>query len=601
MPLDQATRKKIESESLRRSFSVERSSVNEEDRTVELAFSSEEPYERWFGVEVLSHDPQAVKLNRLNGGGAVLVNHDTRDQVGVVVSARVDSDKRGRATVKFSRSTRGQEIFQDIQDGIRTLVSVGYSIIKYSVEERKGEADHVTVMEWEPHEISIVPIPADATVGVGRSQEPNIPQKVKKMEPETIVAPTVDAAAERSKLRTEETRRIDAIRSVAGQYDGMEDLARQAIEAGTAEGDFYKDVMTELGKRNVKLREQETAAPEVDLSKRDASKFSLVRLMDALGDRNDRAAQSRAAFELEVCGAAAAALPSDYNVRGVFVPGSLMRDLSVGSDGDLVGTEHRAGSFIELLRANMTLMQAGATMLPGLVGNVDIPRQTGGASATWISAEDSDATESEPTFDSITLTPKDLAVYTEVTRRLRQQSSPAIDGLLMRDLSMAIALGMDYAGYYGSGSAGQPQGINGATGVDDPTISSATAPTYAELVTIIADLMRANAASGLTWVGSPEFWADMLTTPKQGSGVEGNFISDGTSILGRPLLVSSQLVANDFMVGDFSQILIGEWGGYELNVDPYTHSLKGKTRYVVFKTCDIQIRQPSKFSFHDAA
>lgn len=588
---------------LERSFSVDRAAINEEERTVELAFSSEEPYERYFGIEILDHSPDSVKLDRLKSGAAVLVNHDTNDQVGVVVDASIDGDRRGRATVKFSRSERGQEILQDIQDGIRQLVSVGYSINKYEVTERKNEPDEVRVTEWTPHEISIVPVPADMTVGVGRSfetktieetEEKTMTEEVKTTE---VEAPKVDHA----QVRTTEAKRMDAIRSMAGQYDGMEELARNAIAEGTELADFYKQVNDELGKRNNELRAKEKREADVSMDAKDKKQFSFVRLMDALSNPNDRAAQSRAGFELEICADAEAKLPSGYNVRGAFIPPTMARDLTVAADGDLVGTDHLGGSFIDVLRNNMVALQAGAIMLPGLVGNVDIPRQASGSSATWISAEDGDATESEPTFDSVSLTPKDLAVYTEVTRRLTQQAAPSIEGLVRRDLAEAIGLGLDSAIYYGSGASGQPQGIDGATGVDDPTFVSATAPTYAEMVTQMKTMMTANASSGLVYILSPDMWESMMTTPKQASGVEGNFILNGDTILGRNVLVSSQLAADDFVLGDFSQILIGEWGGYELNVDPYTHSLKGKTRYVVFKTCDIGIRQPSKFSFHNAA
>ncbi|MCK9563507.1 MAG: HK97 family phage prohead protease, partial [Bacteroidales bacterium] len=141
----------LTAESFERSYKVRE--IDATARTVEIAFSSEEPYERWFGEEVLDHSPQSVRLDRLNGGAAVLVNHDTDDHVGVVESARIDSDKRGRAVIRFSRSERGEEIFQDVQDGIRTLVSVGYRIHKYEVTERKGQSDLVRVLDWEPYEV----------------------------------------------------------------------------------------------------------------------------------------------------------------------------------------------------------------------------------------------------------------------------------------------------------------------------------------------------------------------------------------------------------------------------------------------------------------
>lgn len=632
--------RKIQTENYQRSFIVERKSIDVEARTVELAFSSEEPYERWFGIEVLDHSPQSVRLDRLNGGAAVLVDHNTRDQVGVVESATIDADRRGRAKTRYSRSSRGEEILQDVVDGIRTLVSVGYRIHKYTVEERKGEPDLVRVTDWEPFEISHVSIPADATVGVGRSSDiPNgsitedmakqllnainehksiITTEVKAMEtPEKEVQkkaapPAFDNEKELQKLRTAETKRCDSIRALADKHE-LDELGRQAVADGWSVEKFHQEALEKVGERNNAAKSKMTKEADVDLSEREHEKFSLTRLMNALAMPNDRSAQERAGFELEVCAEAANQMPSDFKARGVYMPPSILerdlknqqRDLTAGTatDGaELVATNLLAGSYIEVLRNTMRVLQAGARMMPGLVGNVEIPRQTSGAAMTWISAEDGDATESEPQFDQITLTPKDGAVYTEVTRRLMMQSTPAVEGLVRNDLYEAIALGLDLGALYGSGGSGQPQGINGATGVDDPTISSAAAPTYAEMVAIVKTIMASNALRGMAkWIISPATWEKMMTTSKQTSGVEGNFIMTDNKIVGYDALVSQQLTASDFVFGDFSQVLIGEWGGLELNVDPYTHSLKGKTRFIAFKTCDVAIRHPEAFSFHDAA
>jgi len=105
------TKNTIEAMPLERTFTIQSRAVDDEARTVEISFSSEEPYERYFGSEVLSHNPQSVRLARLNGGAAVLVNHDSGDQVGVVDSARIDDDMKGRAVIRFSKSQRGQDVF----------------------------------------------------------------------------------------------------------------------------------------------------------------------------------------------------------------------------------------------------------------------------------------------------------------------------------------------------------------------------------------------------------------------------------------------------------------------------------------------------------
>jgi HK97 family phage major capsid protein len=162
--------REIVGKKLTRSFTViERSAVNEEERTVEIAFSSDEPYERYFYTEILSHDAKAIMLKRLNNGGALLKDHDTRQQIGVVVPGTAKSDGHvGRCTVKFSKKQLAQDEFQDVLDGIRTKISVGYEIHKYEYAEKE---ETLTATLWEPLENSLVAIPADDSVGVGRSKD----------------------------------------------------------------------------------------------------------------------------------------------------------------------------------------------------------------------------------------------------------------------------------------------------------------------------------------------------------------------------------------------------------------------------------------------
>jgi HK97 family phage prohead protease len=173
-------------------FELDRASIDKAARTVALSFSSEAPVERWFGSEILDHTPSAVRLGRLNNGGALLMDHDRSDQIGVVESATIGKDKKGRAVVRFGKSARAEEIFQDVLDGIRRLVSVGYRIHKTETKQEGGGVESVRVTDWEPFEISIVSIPADDSVGVGRGAVPpailTIPFQNTSMNREQIIA-----------------------------------------------------------------------------------------------------------------------------------------------------------------------------------------------------------------------------------------------------------------------------------------------------------------------------------------------------------------------------------------------------------------------------
>ena len=145
-----------------------------DSRTIELAFSSEYPYERSWGIEILDHSLNALDLSRLQSGGAVLMDHNWVDQVGVVESVRIDPDRVARAVVRFSRSVRGQEVLNDILDGIRTNISVGYIIDDLSQIDSADSVPTYRVTRWTPYEISIVSVPADPTVGIGRSATRNL-------------------------------------------------------------------------------------------------------------------------------------------------------------------------------------------------------------------------------------------------------------------------------------------------------------------------------------------------------------------------------------------------------------------------------------------
>lgn len=158
-----------------RNFNIRSGAINEKDRTVSLSFSSEEPVSRYFGQEILDHNPSSVDLSYLRNGAAVLEDHN-EGQIGRVMDAEI-KEGRGYATVKLSRSQRGEEIWQDVLDGIRTSISFGYQVRSY---DEVDEADEPTFVSrnWMPFEISFVGVPADVTVGVGRSKDDGVEVEV---------------------------------------------------------------------------------------------------------------------------------------------------------------------------------------------------------------------------------------------------------------------------------------------------------------------------------------------------------------------------------------------------------------------------------------
>ena len=153
--------------------------VDSDNRTVELSFSSETPYGRWFGDEILCHDEECINLDRFNDGlGTVLFNHDRDAVVGHIDKVWIE-DNRGKALVRFDEDEQSDAIFKKVQSGTLQGVSVGYSIKRYEVLEDDSTTSTngrftgpaYVITDWEPLEISIVSVPADPTVGVGRSTD----------------------------------------------------------------------------------------------------------------------------------------------------------------------------------------------------------------------------------------------------------------------------------------------------------------------------------------------------------------------------------------------------------------------------------------------
>lgn len=421
---------------------AEVAAIDVEARTVELAFSSEIEVSRWYGVEILDHSPASVRLERLNDGGALLTDHSWSDQVGVVEWARVDPDRRGRALVRFSRNPAADEIFQDVIDKIRRHVSVGYRVLGAKLEETRGDLDVYRVTDWEPYEISFVSVPADNSVGVGRSADSlpvnsNKPEtgerqkteviKVEKILRDTagnLVRALVDEAGNitqvlemlekagddtRGAEKRGEQREKNRVRIISemGETYNARDLALTAIKDGTSADAFQRTLLDHLntppdqrsgtrsnepqptGARAGNRPLDEMPSPIIGMSDDEVRRYSIFNVIRALANPGDKKAQEAAAFEYEC--SRAAQDQYERESKGVLIPDDVLcrflqgRAFNAGggvntptgatTGTNLVATDFLAGSFIDLLRPRTTIMRL-ANSMGGLVGNVDIPKQT---------------------------------------------------------------------------------------------------------------------------------------------------------------------------------------------------------------------------------
>lgn len=623
----------------------ERGAVDAEARTIELAFASDEPYQRWWGREILDCTAAAVDLSRLNNRHPLLLNHDTAQQIGVVERAWVDGDRKCRAVVRFSRSALGEEVYQDVLDGIRELVSVGYSIDDMVLESRSDDDATYRVTRWTPFEVSIVPVPADAQVGVGRSMAPAgaataQPKEIPVSETTTVApatAPAPDIRVIASDAVRVERDRVAQIRAM-GQAHSLVDLADKAVGDGTSVDSFRAAVLDKLVQAGT--LKPAAASAEIGLTEKEKRAYSVVNLMHALLEPSDKAAQARAAFEIEASVAARKQRPVDeqgvhgsHRAVGYTVPvdvlagqlghersaaaqaaqllqRAMQRDLVVGTTtagGHLVATDLLASSFIDLLRNRMVLGALGATVLDGLVGNIAIPSQTAGATTYWV-AEGSAPTESQLTVGQVTMTPKTVGMFTDYSRKTLLQTTPAIEMLVRADLAAGIALEIDRAGIAGSASGAEPRGVINTAGIG--AVAGGTngaAPTYANVVALEEQVAIANADIGnMAYLTNAKMRAQLKLT-QQFASTNGVPVWQGGEVNGYRAVASNQVPSNltkgtssgvcsAIVFGNWADLLIGMWGGLDLILDPYALATSGGRRIVALQDVDVAVRRAASFA-----
>jgi HK97 family phage major capsid protein len=272
------------------------------------------------------------------------------------------------------------------------------------------------------------------------------------------------------------------------------------------------------------------------------------------------------------------------------------RDMNITTDtagGFLVGTQHMAGSFIELLRSKLVAAAAGVQIMSGLVGNVAIPKETADPTGYWIETEGNPPTESQGTVGQVTLSLKNVAAWVDITRNLMKQSAPAADNIVLNSLVKVLARMIDLAVFHGTGANGQPTGIATAAS------GAFTGATFSWILAISAltDVMNANAEKpGMNWVCNPTSWGILKTREKGTAGYPVYLCGDDDKMAGFPVLTSTQITAAYLFFGDFMQAVIGEWGVLDINVDDKSLSTSGGIRIVGYQSVDVAVRQAGAFT-----
>ena len=286
------------------------------------------------------------------------------------------------------------------------------------------------------------------------------------------------------------------------------------------------------------------------------------------------------------------------------------------SGAQLIATNKLSDSFIEILRNRMMCRAAGAIVLGGLVGDISIPRQTGGGTAYWV-AENNPATESHATVGQLALSPKTVSAWTDITRKLLKQSSIDVEMFVRNDLASTVAIALDYSALNGSGSsAEEPTGIAATSSINlyyaggasgSSANADGAAPVWADIVNLETGVATASADLGaLGYMANAKARGKLKQTA---IGTNQPMIwSPGASTLnGYAAWVTSQVKSNmskgsasnlsQLFFGNWADLIFAMWGGLDVLVDPYTSSNTGAVRVNVFQDADIGVRHAPSFSY----
>lgn len=562
-------------------------------RTCQLSFSSELPVERGGYMEVLSHDPDAVDLVRLNDSHPLLLNHDPERQIGVVESAAVGADKKGRATVRFSKSPLGDEIWNDVKDGIRRLVSVGYRRTKELATEVRDGLETVS-FAWQPYEISIVSVPADASVGVGRSDETS-----SKKEKITMSEQKIEVAAARDYVK--DNAEILAIsKNLSNKVEGIRDLSDKALAEGWTVDQFRAQALDKLP--TAKPIQQ---SPLAEVKERDWKHYSISRAILAKADNKLDGFEAEMDREL--------AIKYGKRATGFYIPDEAFRSHVAGTatlGGFLVQNTVAGNEFIELLRNRSQVLALGARTI-NLDGPTFIPRHNGAGTANWV-AETTASTLTAGNFTNLTLTPKAITSVQQYSKQLLMTGNPSIDAIVRDDMIKTMALAIDLAALHGTGSA-QPTGIAGTTGIGTVLLNTnglalGNATAYPALVSLETAVANSNADVGnLAYLMRPAHRGALRTNPMFASTATPVWDPATNKVNGYRSEITAQIAVNltegtatticsAIFFGNWNDLLVASFGSTDLTVDNITLAGNRVVKIYADRYCDIGVRHPASFA-----
>lgn len=632
----------------------------------EIAFSSEQPYQRQFWDEqnqemvvldeILVHTPEAVDLSRLNNNAPLLFNHNFDNHIGVVCNARIDADNVGRALVKFSKhGTLANDIRNKVIEGTMEKISVGYDIKEYHIDYAKSQ---LIVSKWIPHEISWVSVPADDTVGLNRSlntitvnleaKRDMTKEQIEEIKEEQESAQVEETPVEENKeSEVEETqeRQVEENKEDENLEDGKDaehpesvdddsstvreaEEVKEEREAAPVEEEKIEEVAERSEEDELEIRE---IARELNINDEELERALAVKDMtpeafrtkalnnitnaQRINEQQIKDSKMEKTFDLnnvirslvdgEALGAneaefsamaATATMQRGRAARGgsVFVPTAAMR---AAADGNTKATLTAVtdekllnDSYVAMLMPESVLGRLGVKVLSGLTSPTAIPKMTASSVESFgFVDENGAAPEGKAEFANVKMAPKTFAGGNPISRQ-SLKTVPGIATLITDHINQAVRVKLEQLILSDKENARGPAGVIKQL-VDASRVEKKAAFSYKDFLKEIAKLTDAGVpAQAIKFAMSGATAAELESTLKD-NGVSGYIIENG-KLAGYDVVTSGVIPVDHIVLGDFSAITIGEWGGLELDIDDTTYRAQSAIVPRIWVDLDYVVTQP---------
>lgn len=606
--------------------------------------------------EILVHTPEAVDLSRLNNNAPLLFNHNFDNHIGVVCNARIDADNVGRALVKFSKhGTMANDIRNKVIEGTMEKISVGYDIKEYQIDYAKGqlivtkwapyELSFVTVPADDTvglnRSLNTITVNLEAKRDMTKEQieeikEEQEPAQVEETPVEEIKEPEVEETQERQVEENKEdenledgkdaehpesvdddsstVREAEEVKEEREAAPVKEEKTEKVAERSEEDELEIREIAREL---NINDEELERALAIKDMTpeafrakalnnianaQRNNEQINKDQIMEKTFDLNNviRSLVDGAALganEAEYSSmAAGAAMQRGRAARGgsVFVPAAALRAASEGNTkADLTAiTDEKllTESYVEMLLPQSVLGRLGVTVLSGLNAPIAVPKMTASSvDAFGFVDENGAAPESKAEFTNVKMAPKTFAGGNPISRQ-SLKTVPNIATLITDHINKAVRIKLEQLILSDKANERGPAGLVKQL-VDGGRVAKKAAFSYKDFLKEIAALTDAGVpAQAIKFAMSGATAAELESTLKD-NGVSGYIIENG-KLAGYDVVTSGVIPADHIVLGDFSGIMIGEWGGLELDMDDTTYRAQSAIVPRIWVDLDFTVVQP---------